>query len=343
MACVISREAIEQAKQRLTIPAVWTILNLPGRPGSPCRSPLRGDRKASFSVYDDGQRWKDHGTGEGGDVVSFFAKARGIEIAKALPEFVELANGRINCGPVAPVIRAERSGQPRKPNLSRLRTGRREELLRITQTRNIDMAAVELAQTMGTLRFGQLCGVPSWLLTDSSGLCAEGRRLDGELYPAITTRLHELGERKAHTLRHSKKNWPVGILPAPEYRQFGSIALVEGGPDYLAVLHFMLRQGKTGVLPVAMLGRGQALGGIHPEALELFREKRVRIYPHADPDGGGYLCASEWARQLREVGADVDFFLFRRMRKENGERAKDLNDCCEVGRHFACRLEELFP
>lgn len=201
---------------------------------------------------------------------------------------------------------------------------------------------MELAQDMGTLVFGRVCNIPSWVLTDASGLCAEGRRLDGELYPAITTKRHDLGERKAHTLRNSKKNWPVGILPNAAYRDFDAIALVEGGPDYLAVLHFMLRQNRTGILPVAMLGRGQGLGGIHHDALELFKGKRVRIYPHADPDGGGYQCAQAWAEQLKQVNADVDFFVFKHMRKWNYARIKDLNDCCWVGRHFACRLEELF-
>ena len=331
---MIAREDIDLAKQRLSIPAIWSILNLPGRPGSPCKSPFREDRKASFSVFDSGHRWKDHGSGEAGDSVSFFAKARGLEMAAALREFIELANGRINCGLVAPVIRAERPEQPRKPNLSRFGIGRQKERLQIARTRNIDMAAVELAQAMGTLRFGQVCGLPSWILTDSSGLCGEGRRLDGELYPAITTRRHELGERKAHTLRHSRKAWPVGILPAPEYREFEAVAVVEGGPDYLAVLHFMLRQGKSGILPVAMLGRGQ--GRIDPDALEYFRGARVRVYPHSDADGGGRRSAIAWAEQLEQVGAEVDFFIFEGM-------AKDLNDCTQVGKHFAQRLEELFP
>jgi hypothetical protein len=144
-----------------TIPAVWAMLNLPGRPGSPCKSPLREDRKASFSVYDGGQRWKDNATGEGGDVVSFFAKARGLEMAKALEEFVELANGRGNCGPVTTVIRVERSEQLSKPNLSRFRNGTRTELRQIAETRALDVAAGELAQAMGTVRFGKVCNIPS--------------------------------------------------------------------------------------------------------------------------------------------------------------------------------------
>lgn len=340
---VVPREEIVTAKQRLTIYELGQILFPGWRPGSPCHSPFREDRKPSFSVYDEGRRWKDHASGESGDVVSFYAKARGdLEMAKALQEFVELANGRTTAGPVAPVIWAPREAIGRKPNVARFRQGMRSELEQVAASRNLDLRAVELAERMGVLRFGLVAGYPSWVLTDKSGLCAEGRRLDGKPYPEVSTKRCQLGERKSHAIRYSRKAWPVGILPAPEYRNFEAIALVEGAPDALAVLHFMLRQNKTGILPVALLGRGQGLGGIHPDALELFRGKRVRIYPHADLDGGGYQCAQAWSEQLKQVNANVDFFLFKHMRKWNRARIKDLNDCRWVGRHFAYRLEELF-
>lgn len=98
---------------------------------------------------------------------------------------------------------------------------------------------------------------------DESGICAEGRRLNRKPYPALTIEGKVcLGERKAHTLRGSRKDWPVGILPAKEYRQsVEAFMLVEGGPDYLAALHLELQQKRTGILPVAILGRGQGLRG----------------------------------------------------------------------------------
>jgi hypothetical protein len=299
------------------------------------------DGKPSFSVYNNGKKWKDHATGESGDVLSFYAIARGIEMAKALVEFIEMANGRAIAGPVAPVIRATRATEKRKPNLARFRPGKRAELERVAATRNLDLRAVQLAEEMGTLRFGLVCGLPSWILTDESGLCSEGRRLDGKPYPPLKTKRCELGERKAHTLRNSRKAWLVGILPAPEYREFDAISFIEGGPDYLAAVHFVVRQGKSGILPVAMLGRGQ--GRIDPEALEYFRGKRIRIYPHDDGDGGGRRSAMVWAQQLEKVDAHVDFFVFEGMRKCDGKPVKDLNDCTQTERHFACRLEELFP
>lgn len=46
-----------------------------------CRSPFRNDRKPSFSISEDGKLWKDHGTGAGGDVVSFVMRGLNIRLA----------------------------------------------------------------------------------------------------------------------------------------------------------------------------------------------------------------------------------------------------------------------
>jgi hypothetical protein len=96
-------------------------------------------------------------------------------------------------------------------------------------------------------------------------------------------------------------------------------------------------------LPVAMLGRGQGLHGIHPDSLEHFRKKRVRIYPHDDEDGGSYETTAMWARQLIQLDAEVDFFTFEGITKSNGARCKDLNDCVAAVKRFRTRLEGLFP
>jgi hypothetical protein len=270
-----------------------------------------------------------------------------LKNGEAIRRFVEIANGRPFTTDRAPVDRPqpEPKAKTERPVLSGFAKGNRAELQRIADGRNIDIRAIELAQDLGTLRVGEVCGYQSWILFDQSGLCAEGRRLNRQPYPALAmdgkTRL---SERKAHTLRGSRKDWPVGILPAMEYRQNAeAFVLVEGGPDYLAALHFALQQGRTGVLPVAMLGRGQGLRGLHPESLEHFRGRRVRIVPHADPDGGSQLSAIRWAKQLRAKGAEVDFFYLKGFHTTSGKPIKDLNDCCEIAASQAAELADLFP
>lgn len=76
--------SIEEIKARYSIPDAWRDEGLPGQPGRSCKSPFREDRHASFSVYDDGRRFKDHADGIGGDVIDFLAKARGCSMEDAL-------------------------------------------------------------------------------------------------------------------------------------------------------------------------------------------------------------------------------------------------------------------
>jgi hypothetical protein len=331
------RSELDAAKERLRIPELWHLLGCPGEPGRSCQAPYREDRKPSFSIYGGGLRWKDFATGEGGDAIDFLGKVVGVTNGEAVRQFLERANGVVRMAPQRKLTPKQRP----RPDLGMLRRGRPRELAGVAATRNIYLKAAEVAHDMGTLRFGLVCDRPSWIATDTSGLCAEARRLDGRPYPAIGT---ILAERKAHTLRHSRKDWPIGILPAASYRKsFDVIALVEGGPDFLAVNHFSLEQRRLGILPVAILGRGVCSHGLHPDSLEHFRGMRVRLYPHDDPDGRAYENAEVLSRQLERLNCAVDVFIFKGLRKRNGERIKDLNDCTEITIEQSHKLEELFP
>ena len=82
---------LAEAKQRLRIPELWRLLNLPGQPAKSCRVPWRDDNKPSGSVYDDGLRFHDFGTGEDFDAPDFLARARTLSLANAISEFKKLA------------------------------------------------------------------------------------------------------------------------------------------------------------------------------------------------------------------------------------------------------------
>lgn len=85
-------DALSRAKDRLRIPELWRMLSLPGEPAKSCRSPLRADdANPSFSVFNDGLLWKDHGTGEHGDAIDFLARARNLSLKDAIAEFKRLA------------------------------------------------------------------------------------------------------------------------------------------------------------------------------------------------------------------------------------------------------------
>ena len=81
---------ITEAKKVLTVPKIWAMFHLPGRPGPVCSCPLTADRRSGFSVSEDGLRWIDFTAGERGDAVDFLAKIRGFSRPEAHVEFLKL-------------------------------------------------------------------------------------------------------------------------------------------------------------------------------------------------------------------------------------------------------------
>jgi hypothetical protein len=332
--------AIKASKESLRIPELWRLCGFEGNPSACCQSPFREDRKPSFSVYADGLRWKDFASGEEGDAIDFLGKARGIENRQAIREFLALAGARESTYCTSPVSYLSKQSEERRPDLSRFHFGSATEIEAVAQSRGVDPRAVSLAQEMGCLLFGSVYRLPSWILTDVSGRCAEARRIDRQPYPADITKR----ERKAHALIGSPKSWPVGCLISSQYRNHGNtIALVEGGPDYLAILHLALRAGRVDIQPVAVLGRSQCIHGFHPDSVELFRRRRIRIFPHADTDGNGVARALFWARHLENLNCQVDLFRLEGLTKTDGAPIKDLNDLVELHPSQANELEGIFP
>jgi hypothetical protein len=76
--------SIDEIKARYTIADAWRDEGLPGAPGKSCKSPFREDQHASFSVYEEGRKFKDHGDGAQGDVIDFLALARRCPMEEAL-------------------------------------------------------------------------------------------------------------------------------------------------------------------------------------------------------------------------------------------------------------------
>ena len=94
------------AKDRLTITEAWSRCGLPGQPKMGMnQSPFRKDSNPSFSIFAEGKRWKDFGTGESGSVVDFVAKAQGLSNTDACTAVIRLAgtNATKTGSTVAPV------------------------------------------------------------------------------------------------------------------------------------------------------------------------------------------------------------------------------------------------
>jgi hypothetical protein len=222
---------------------------------------------------------------------------------------------------------------PRLPDDARILTN--NECDELAALRRISPEAPWCACGFGTLFIGTVGGFRSWIVTDERRLCAEARRMDGQHFPAIG----DLGERKAHTLRGSVKNWPVGLAALGfDPGTVRAWLAVEGGPDYLAAMHFIIA-GSRDCLPMAFLGAGTARE-LHPEAFALLRGRRVRFYPHADASGAGQRAAQRWCGQLSALGCTCDAVDFATLPAIDGVPIKDLNDCTRLA---AAHTEGLLP
>lgn len=87
----LDRSRLDEAKRRVPLSTAARALGLGElKPRGVQRSPFREDRHPSFSVTGDAL-WRDHATGEGGDVVSFIVRASGCEDGEAIKRLLALA------------------------------------------------------------------------------------------------------------------------------------------------------------------------------------------------------------------------------------------------------------
>lgn len=324
--------SITDAKDRLRIPALWAMLNLPGECRSnPCHSPFyERTSKPAFSVFNEGRNFKDHRTGEEGTAVDLLILASGLSKSAACVKFIELAGGgrcdaRVSTPRPAPAPQAPRPA----PTLPAMDDGTEDEIRQLAALRHLDYHALRYAIGAGLLLFATLKGHRAWIVTDDARLNAQARRLDGGTWE------HANGA-KAYTLPACWAGWTLGAKQGANYPAF---MLCEGGPDFLAAVHFITKENRLAdVFPLAMLGASQR---IHEDALPFLAGKKVRIYPHVD--SAGKLGAERWTAQVQAIGATVETFDFTGLRKADRTLVKDLNDCTQIHPDDAAQLEGMLP
>jgi hypothetical protein len=128
---MMSRSEIEEAKDRVRLPELCRILNLPGelpsRGGVKFSNPLRPDAHPSCSLYDGCRRMKDWSTGRDYDAIDFLGEALALQNGEAIRRFLEIANGHRPTAEQTPLWRApQKTKQSSKPDLSRLLSGSTE-------------------------------------------------------------------------------------------------------------------------------------------------------------------------------------------------------------------------
>jgi hypothetical protein len=318
---------IQEAKGKLDIPAVAKQVFPQWRPALSCASPFREDRNPSFSVYDNGQQWKDHATGDHGDAVDFLAKALDLPEKEACRRFVEMAGGGYRVP--APRPKLAPAPAPKTEDTKEKRWQRaawppfelptEEELQALATLRRLPVEGPRWAAIDGTLRMGNGFGKRCWIIRSTCGKNGQARRLDGQ----------KLGELKAKTLPGA-----VATLPVGNYHdtRWPAVALVEGGPDVLAAYASLHRLGLLDAVAVCgMLG-----ASMRPPfgAVATMKGRRVRVFAHNDP--AGQKAADGWARLINNAGGTVDIW-------SPEKEGADLNDIFHLPEaEISAALAEVF-
>lgn len=302
--------SIDEAKAKLDIPSVAARCFPNWKPALSCHSPWREDRNPSFSVFDQGRKWKDHSTGDHGDAVDFLGKALDIPAQEAIRRFVEMAGGgyreqsRPTARPAAPLPPADTDDKRHKRAMwPAMELPTNDELETIATLRRLPLDGPHWASMDGALRMANVEGQRCFIIRSTCGKNAQARRLDGQ----------PLGENlKAKTLAGSIATLPVGNY---HDRRWPAVAVVEGGPDVLAAYAAIYKLGLLDTVAVAgMLG-----AAMRPPygALATMAGRRVRIFQHNDE--AGQKAADSWARLIHSAGGDVDIWT-------SAQAGADLND-----------------
>lgn len=85
--------SIDEAKAKLPLPDLMALLGHGDAAKSKAKSPFREERNPSFGIYESAGkwRWKDHGTGDGGDEIDYLAKAQDLSPERARMAYLEMA------------------------------------------------------------------------------------------------------------------------------------------------------------------------------------------------------------------------------------------------------------
>jgi hypothetical protein len=288
--------AIEKIRANVSLFDVWRDLKLPGTPrlGDQC-SPLRDDKRASFTIYQakGHLRFHDHGSGEGGDCVDLWARAKQISVKEAIDDI--LASMPHLGDPAKALNRPPEASGPQEgilwpDNLAEPSTA---ECQQLGQLRGLSSEAFFLAGKLGTLFMGDKRGQRIWMTVDRKMRSAAMRRLDGKNLELINS--------KSASPKNASRDWIIGSETSnPKLDRLKSIVLVEGEGDYYAALQLAITS-EISFRVLAILGASQKT--FHKDCQAQFIHASVLILPHNDRSQAGEKAANLWTTLFYSWGA----------------------------------------
>jgi len=289
-----------EARERFTIDHVWLMCGITGEPKRSCRSPFREERTPSFTIYEDGRKWKDHGGDCGGDVIEFVKVATG----KDYPEVREWFREALGKPLPLPQTVTKASGRPPGIKLpADLIKGTTPTWEAFARNRGILSHTVFVMVESSLLRFSSIDGVKCFVVMDATKRAAEIRRIDRKTF----------GKSKAYPLPGVDKTWLPGAELLRTAKPGTSVLLAEGATDFLTAVNLYVRfrrevtRNQSWVV-VTLLGAG--CKSLDPECAKLIAGRHVRIVPDAD-DAGDKMLA-HWKPMLLGLGCPIDTVLLPR-------------------------------
>lgn len=288
----------------------WCVGSLSGEPGGSLKIPLHGAKLGMFRDFAGADTDK-------GDMIGLWKAVRNVDVTTACQQALEWLN----------IPQEQRNGyrvtrQPASPKAidahwtelqTKLRPGTVQELQALADQRKLGgTAGLEIATSRGHLFFTDVYDNgerhPAWILTDSSRLNGQARKIDGTEWKFDGKRKTS----KSKTVWSPEAGWPVGINDVGT----NDIVLVEGNPDFIAAHQAIWISGKP-LSPVGLFGASTV---ICDEALDKFKGKTVYLMAHSEESGVGLKAAQRWERQLKAAGATTVLKTFSQ------DGVKDLND-----------------
>ncbi len=311
--------SIDEAKARLSLPQLFRMLNVPGivpeRDGGTFCCPFadrhkHGDSRPSFNFHSRLSRFRCFGCGAAGDGPDFVAEWLGIPADEAVKKFIALAGGEIHFSPArdARVQRIESASladewgdfsvkKEKRKTWPQFHHGAETTIAALAALRGFSVDCLRDLQRMGLLRFCEMAGQRAWVLRTLCGRVAQARRLDGGMWH------RNKNEFKSWSLPGSCAVVPLGmetITPSVSV-----VGIAEGGPDFVSLFQLICEQER---MDCGLLGFLGASVRIAAPVVEQLRQRRVRVFAHADE--AGRRAAAEWAAQLTEADCVVDAFDF---------------------------------
>jgi hypothetical protein len=108
-----------------------------------------------------------------------------------------------------------------------------------------------------------------------------------------------------------------------------AVALVCGGIDLLAALHLVWCAAREDIVaPVAIIPTDTGAAGIASNALALFKDKAVCLFPYADK--AGRQAGDMWGRQLLQAGIEPETYDFGGLATTEGFPVITLRDFAHI-------------